>query len=402
MKKTLDGIRALDLSQFLSGPRTGQILSMLGADVVKVESPAGDTMRLLMAMTASDRNMHTLHHGKRGIVIDLTKPGGSELILNLSRKADILIENFAPGVMKKLGIDYPKVAQVNPQIIYASITGFGLTGPLSDRLAFDLIAQATGGTMYANHQSDRPPGVFFGDLCSGAYAAIGILAALWDREKAGKGKWVDISMQDVMYFHNFWAFAERATEPDREKIRSILGDNMQTLLSDPDNPMPFWNSYKAKDGYIAVVALTDRMWQAMMEIIGRPELGTDPRFATFTDRIRNAKEAIGVVTEWTAQRTIKELIEVFSSRRIPCGPVNDYDALNSDPQLQSRGMLATTFHPKYGTLHLPGLPIQFAGETPSEIKPGPELGEHTDLILTDWLGMGADEISALRQNGIVM
>jgi crotonobetainyl-CoA:carnitine CoA-transferase CaiB-like acyl-CoA transferase len=272
---------------------------------------------------------------------------------------------------------------------------------LADRTAFDLIAQATGGTMYANHQPDRPPGVFFADLCAGAFAAIGILAALYERQQTGRGKLIDVSMQAVMYFHNFWAFSERATAPDRENIRGILGGSMQSLLSDPDNPMPFWNSYVAADGHVAIVALTDRQWRALMDVIGRPDMADDPRFANLVERIRHAPDATRIVSAWTAARPVSEVVSALAARQIPCGPVNDYDALNQDPQLAARGMLATAAHLAYGEVAVPGFPLQFDGQT-APIKPGPELAEHTDAVLRDWLNLPDEEIITLRKRGIIV
>ncbi len=402
MNGPLKGIRVLDLSQFLSGPRAGQILSMLGAETVKVESPQGDTMRLLLGMTGSHRAMHVMHQGKKGVVINLRDPEGAALLRRMVKKTDVLIENFAPGIMKKLSLDYDKLKEINSKLIYASISGFGMTGPLSDRTAFDLISQATGGAMYANHQEDRPPGVFFGDLCSGAYSAIGIMAALRERDQTGAGKLVDVSMQDVIYFHNFWAMTDRATLPDKDKIEGILGADMQNVLSDADNPMPFWNSFKAKDGYVVIVALTDKQWRALTLVIEKPEMADDERFSTFVARILNASEGIGAINDWTARRRVSEIIDKLAAARIPCGAVNDYEVLHVDPQLKARDMLADAPHPKWEQLALPGFPVRFGGEEKRKIEAGPEMGEHTDEVLNEWLGLRDDEIQALRKKGVVM
>jgi crotonobetainyl-CoA:carnitine CoA-transferase CaiB-like acyl-CoA transferase len=204
-----------------------------------------------------------------------------------------------------------------------------------------------------------------------------------------------------MYFHNFWAFSERATAPDRENIRGILGGSMQSLLSDPDNPMPFWNSYVAADGHVAIVALTDRQWRALMDVIGRPDMADDPRFANLVERIRHAPDATRIVSAWTAARPVSEVVSALAARQIPCGPVNDYDALNQDPQLAARGMLATAAHLAYGEVAVPGFPLQFDGQT-APIKPGPELAEHTDAVLRDWLNLPDEEIITLRKRGIIV
>ncbi|MFA4974839.1 MAG: CaiB/BaiF CoA-transferase family protein [bacterium] len=237
-EKILEGIKVLDLSQFLSGPRCSQLLALKGADVVKVESPLGETMRLLTRFMNAERMMGTLHQNKRAIVVDLKKKEGVELLKRLARRSDVLVENFAPGLMKKLGLDYEDLKESNPRLVYVSITGFGRTGPLSGRTAFDIIAQASSGIMAAYKMEGRTPKVYFGDLVSGAYAALGAVEALFHRERTGRGQLVDVSMQDVMYFQNFSCFSDRALEPVKDKIEGIHGPRVEPFHGS-DRPRGF-------------------------------------------------------------------------------------------------------------------------------------------------------------------
>jgi CoA:oxalate CoA-transferase len=397
----LKGIRVLDLSQFLSGPRASQLLCLFGAEVIKVEPPAGDTMRLLLSMSGSERGMSTLHAGKKGTVIDLKNPGGREVFLRLVDASDVVVDNLKPGTMDGMGLSPSSLMERNGRLIYASISGFGKTGPLSGRTAFDIISQATGGIMYANGQEDRPPGVLFGDLVSGAYCAMGVLLALMERSATGRGRMVDISMQDVMYFHNFWGFLDRANGPARADLTRIFGREGRHLLSDREHPMPFWNSFKAKDGHVAVVALSDAQWNVFMEVIGRPELKDDPLLSNFVARVRNSDRACGIISEWMGERTCAEIIEALTKGRIPCGKVQSYDEINGDEQLAARGMHAQVRHARLGDIGIPGNPVRFAGEAEGTQAAGPDLGEHTAEVLTKILSMSETDIGKLMREGAI-
>ncbi|HUU02357.1 MAG TPA: CoA transferase [Myxococcota bacterium] len=400
--QVLDGIRVLDLSQFLSGPRASQLLAMFGAEVLKIEPPAGDSMRMLLTLSGSERTMSCLHQNKKSLVIDLNSPAGREVFLQLVDVSDVLIENLTPGSMDKLELSWDLLRRRNPRLIYACISGFGRSGPLSNRTAFDIISQATGGTMYGNGIPDRPPGVFFGDLCSGESCAFGILLALMAREKTGSGQLIDISMQDVMYFHNFWGFSEKATRPVKDEIVSIFGRDVTRLLTDYEHPMAFWNSYRASDGYVAVVALSDRQWNRLMEVIGRADLIGDPRFDDFISRVRNADEARPIIAKWMGRHSQAQIIEALSEKRIPCGKVQDYEQLNNDPQLDARGMYRTVNHPRLGEIDVPGIPVKLSA-TPGEIcKPCPDLGQDTAEALSRVLGLTEEQVAELVKDGVVL
>lgn len=400
--RPLEGVVVLDLSQFLSGPRCAQILALFGARVIKVETPVGDTMRLLMQMMGAERALSTIHQNKESVVIDWRIPEGATVVRELAKHADVFVENFAKDVMKRAGLGYDELSTDNPRLIYVSITGFGHTGPLSHRTAFDIIAQATGGIMWAQGQPHKPPGVFFGDLVSGAYAALGVLAALLHRQKTGLGQHIDISMQDVMYFHNFWAFAHKANKPHQNVLKNILGRDLISFLTDPEHPVPFWNSYRAKDGYIVIVALTDRQWNKLMEIIGKPELVDDERFNNIVGRIRNSDDGVRLISEWVSHRSVDEVEEILSQARIPCGKVKNFEELFSDPQLQERGMFVKIEHPELGTIDSCGFPVKMSGYDAKVESGCPRLGQDTEKVLKEFLGYDDNRISELKEKGVIL
>jgi crotonobetainyl-CoA:carnitine CoA-transferase CaiB-like acyl-CoA transferase len=245
--EALEGIRVIDVSQYLSGPRCTQILADLGAEVIKVEPPQGEALRILMAFNPkTERGYSVINRNKKGITLNIFTEKGAEILKKLVQKADVFVENYTPGVLDRYGIGYKALSEVNPSLIYGSISGFGYTGPYSFRQAFDIIGQATGGIMDAMRRPDKPPTVFFADLVSGAYLAIGILSALIARSKTGKGQMVDISMQDVMYFHNYRAQIRRAFGAElTDEVMNQFGITPESLM-DENRRVAFWNVYKAK------------------------------------------------------------------------------------------------------------------------------------------------------------
>ncbi len=402
MEGALEGIKVLDLSQFLSGPRCSEMLCDYGAEVVKVEPPFGETLRLWMNLVpGQDRGMTCFHRSKKAITLNIKHPKGVEILKKLVPHFDVLIENLAPGTLDKAGVGYDNLAKIHPTLIYCSISGFGREGPLSHRLAFDLIAQATSGVMrHALGRADRAPGVFFGDLVSGVYAAFAILAALRYREATGRGQLIDVPMQDVMYFHDFLSMQARAIEPVKDKTREALGGPFTGLFTTEEG-MPFWKSYRAKDGYIAVVFLTDRQWGIMAELIGKPELKTDPRFANLFSRIANRHEVQEVVREWMETKTVKELDKILAEHRIPCGIVADTDMVNEDPSLKAHGMLTSAPDKGYGKVACPGIPVKMSASPGKITSAAPRLGEHNLDIYSQYLHLDADELERLKKDGAI-
>lgn len=403
MIQALEGIRVLDLSQFLSGPRCGQLLADMGADVIKIEPPLfGETMRLFVApIQGMDRALSNWNRNKRGITLNIRHPKGRELYWKLVEKADVVIENFAPGTMDKLGLGWQEHQKRNPRIIMCVITGFGMSGPNKDRVAFDLIAQASGGIMSAQKMPHRTPGVFFGDFVGGAYGAIGILQAIIARYRTGRGQLVDISMQDVMYFHNMLALDKRVTDTIRESMQSALGEDMADVMTSEQRPFPCWYSYKLKDGYMAVVILTDRQWDTFMDIIGRPDMKTsNPQYANLIARVRVRDSYIKVFQDWFQDKSVAEVEKIFVENKIPCSPVKTLEEVNEDPQLRERGMHAFVEHHRYGKIPTVGIPIKLS-DTPGTIRfPAPDLGQHNEEVYAE-IGITKEELEKLKAEGVI-
>jgi CoA:oxalate CoA-transferase len=396
----LEGIRVIDVSQYLSGPRCTQILADLGAEVIKVEPPQGEALRILMAFNPdTERGYSVINRNKKGITLNIFTEKGAEILKKLVQKADVFVENYTPGVLDRYGIGYKALSEVNPSLIYGSISGFGYTGPYSFRQAFDIIGQATGGIMDAMRRPDKPPTVFFADLVSGAYLAIGVLSALIARSKTGKGQMVDISMQDVMYFHNYRTQIRRAFGAGlTDEVMSQFGITPESLM-DENRRVAFWNVYKAKDGYVVIVALMDKQWRKLMEVIGKPELGE--KYAFLPDRVKNSSILIEEIQEWVGKRTVKEVVAELDRVRVPCGEVHTARTLLDDPQLKARGMLAEVEHKRFGKIGIPGIPIALT-ETPGKVKtPAPELGEHNEEVYSGLLGLSQSEIEVLKREGII-
>ncbi len=400
MSMPLQGIKVLDFSMFLSGPRASQILADFGAEVVKVEPPGGETMRMWMLLIPDqEESMIHWHRSKKGISVDMRKPEGSGLIKKLIPHFDVVIENLAPGSMERSGLGYDELKELNPGLVYCSISGFGKDAPNSHRVAFDIIAQATSGIMSAQRTPNRSPGVFFGDLVSGAYAAIGILTALRHRDRTGEGQLVDISMQDVMYFHNFRAFQVRM-QKDIEKIKQAMGGTFEDLFTG-DKGLPFWKPYKAKDGYVAVVFLTDRQWEAMCEIIGKPEYKDDPRFTNLIQRVKNREVIRDELESWMEGRSAEEIESALDEHRIPCGRVLEVEEVNQDKNLESRGMIVEVDVGDGHTVPLPGIPIKLSG-SPGNIRSGaPGVGEHNLEVYGGYLGLSESDLQGLKDKGVI-
>lgn len=396
------GVRILDLSQFLSGPRATQLLADLGAEVLKIEPPQGETMRLLtMMIPGVEKTLSIIHRNKKGITLNLKSDRGKELFEKLVAKSDVVVENFTPGTMEKLGLGYDKLSRIQPKLIYLAISGFGRTGPLKSYPAFDLIAQASGGIMAALEQESKPPKVMFGDLVSGAYGALALASALYAREKTGMGQFIDLSMQDVMYVHNYRALSRRTTADMRDTIDTFIGKTtVDQLLTDENRRMPFWNSYKAQDGYVALVALTEEQWQGLVRVIGNEELA-GPDYNNFIQRIRNWKKGSDLIAAWMGARRSADVVSALRKETIPCTMVMDFDQVNSDEQLLSREMILDIEHPRLGTIPVPGNPLKLERTPPRVVTPHPDLGQHTEEILRDVLGLSASEISELRQSGAI-
>lgn len=399
--RPLEGVRVLDLSRMLAGPFVTMVLADLGADVLKVEPPFGDMTRAQGPFRPDDElkafggYFASVNRNKRGLVVDLAAPGGPETVRRLAADVDVLVENFRPGVMEKYGIGYEELAQVNAGLVYTTVRGFGdpRTGAtdLQSWPSYDIVAQAMGGLLGITGPAGGPPvktGPGLGDIIPALFAATGTVAALAERERTGRGRFVDVGMYDAVL-----AACERIVY-QYSYTGQVPGPegNAHPLLS------PF-SIFAASDGHIALAAApADHHWVELCSLMGRPELAHDPRYATNVARVRNQPEVLDLVGDWTARRTRAQITEILGGR-VPVGPVNTADTLMNDPHLLARQMLTTVEHPgSADPVTIAGSPIRFADTIAPAPRRAPLLGEHTEQILTE-AGFAADEIATLRASG---
>jgi CoA:oxalate CoA-transferase len=393
MPKILEGIRVLDLSQFISGPWGACFLGDQGAEVIKIESGLGEAMRTFVLFNKQTAPLFSiLNRNKKSITLDLRTPEGQGIFKDLVKVSDVLLENLTPGTMEGWGLGYETLKKVNPRLIYAAISGYGQTGPLRNRPAFDLIIQGAAGTLHAMG-IDGPPGIPLGDYSAGHLIALGISQALYWREKTGKGQFIDLSMQDMMYAVNLRAqtreFVDQASKKGHEQYMTRI--------------LPTYNQYPTKDGRrVTIVSLTEKQFKRLMEVIGRPELYRDRRLKNMFKRMENVDFLDEVLGAWTVTKDRDEIVDLLEKRHIPCGPVLTVDEVRSHPQLEARGMFVRKFQfegVKQATI--PGPVLKFS-ETPGSVDTkGPELGEHNKEIYQGLLGLSAEKLEELKKKGII-
>ena len=400
--QVLSGIKVIDITQFISGSRCTQILADMGADVVKVEPPSGDTLRLIFKlMPGAERCYSVFNRNKYGIAVDWRDPRGRDVVRKLAAGADVFVHNLVPGALERGGLGYDDIKALKKDIIYAAISGFGTTGTQPERSAFDIIAQATGGQYWNDQDTFLLPNNYWGDLVTGAYAAIAVLTALIGRMQGGTGQFIDISMQDVMYYNNYRAMMDKALEPILPGVEKELGRNPKDVLNSEDR-MPFYGFFRSKDGKVAIVSLTARQWKDLGTIVGRPEMATDPKFSNLIVQIRNHDEAVSIIEEWTSAHTSREIIETLEGRKIPCGIACTSQQVNHDANLEMREIFRTIEHAQYGTIDIPGFPFKFSESEQTLRMPAPGLGEHTREILQQRLGYSTAEVDTLFKDKVVL
>ncbi len=392
-ERPLSDITVLDLTWILSGPFASMVLCDMGADVIKVERPPyGDIARTTGPYIGDESGyFFSVNRGKRSICIDLRNPQGKDTFLRLAEKADAVMENFTPGTMDALGLGHDVLSARNPRLVYAATSGFGQTGPERDRPALDVIVQGMGGIMSITGEPDGPPvrpGVSQGDITAGLFTAIGILAALHERERSGKGQMVDISMLDCQI-----AILENAF------VRYFAtGEAPKPIGTRHPLTTPF-QAFPTKDGWIviAIAPGVENQWELFCVKIGRADLIDDPRFTTPGLRTKNHAELEPVLNEALKKKTTEEWLREFDAIGLPCGPLNDIPHAAGQPQVKARNMLVDVPHPSGFSLRVPDTPIKLS-RTPGGIAgPPPATGEHTDEVLVSMLGVSADEIAALRE-----
>jgi CoA:oxalate CoA-transferase len=388
----LTGVRVLDLGHVFQGPYATFLLAMAGADVIKIEPPHGDMSR--RRGRDGDYPFRALNGCKRGIVLNLKTERGRELLLELSRTADVLVENFAPTVMPRLGLGPDVFLKVNPRLIYASGSGFGRTGPYADKLALDLTIQATSGLMSATGEKGGRPlkaGVPVADFMSGTHLYGAIVTALYERERTGRGRAVEVSMLESLFATLLpaagHAYASNAV-PERSGNRHVA-----------DSYIPF-DTFETADGWVAIVCATDDHWANLTEAMGRADLRESESLRRLQGRIARIDEVTAEVAQWTAARTRDEVSALCQKHHVPAAPLRDVMEVLADTHLHARGFL-TDQVTDAGPVALPNSPIRYEGSALRPLTSSPSLGEHTDEVLTELCGLDEDALAALRRTGVI-
>ncbi len=409
-RRPLDGVRILDLTNYFAGPFCTMMLAGLGAEVIQVEQPgignplrnnppmAGAKGMSMEKQTPEDVSVAMLKRGrnKKSITLNIKHPEGRQIFMNLAKNADVVIENFSYGYMKRLNLSYADIKQANPGIIYCCITGFGHEGPDKKNRAYDIIAQATSGFMDVTGLSDGPPmsaGISIGDAIPALNAVIGIISALYHKKETGQGQKVDISMQDCLFamvYDEAFDVLKHLGFPIR------VGNRNQRIA-------PF-NAYEAKDGYFVLGIITDDQFHNLLKAIGREDLIGDPRYDNRPKRLERVDELDGIITGWARTMTKKEAVEVLLSNRIAAGPVMLIDELKDSPHLKARNMVVDLYHPRVGVLEgvkAPGFPIKLSGCLHDFDRAAPMLGDDNQEIYRSFLGFDDETLEKLRRDKII-
>ena len=403
----LAGVRVLDLTQFEAGPSCTEALAWLGAEVVKVENPQGGEAgrSLLGRQSGPSQNQDSYYFllfnaNKKSITINLKSERGLDLVKNMAKRADVMVENFAPGAIERLGLGYDVVHAVNPSIVYAQVKGFGTGGPYENNLAFDMIAQATGGVMSITGEPDGPPlkpGATLGDTGTGMLLAISILAALYRRRDTGQGERIEIAMQDAMLQYIRVALSNQATygaaaKRNGSKVISGFAVPSGIYPCKPGGPNDYLYVYTSRTNPVH--------WQRLLEVIGRKDLIGDPRFDTAAARLKHEPEVDAMIAAWTSQHDKRQAMRVLGGAGVPAGAIFDTMELTEEADFERRGIMQTMEHPIAGSFKMPGWPVRFGGRTP-DVKPSPLLGQHTNEVLSEWLGLDSDQIDQLGKAKVI-
>jgi len=382
----LEGVRVLDLSRILAGPWAAQTLADLGAEVIKVERPeVGDDTRHWGPPYQKDADGNdtenaayfaSANRGKKSIAVDFTQPEGQEIVRRIARHSDVLIENFKLGGLAKYGLDYDSLRQINPGLVYCSITGFGQTGPYAARAGYDFLVQGMGGLMSVTGEADGQPmkiGVALTDILTGLYSTIAIQAALAQRQKTGEGQHIDMALLDVT----------TATMANQAMNYLVSGEAPGRLGNAHPNIVPY-QAFASADGHIILAIGNHAQFTRFCEVAGRPELAADPRFASNRVRVENRETLVAILAKIIAERTTDDWIAALEAVKVPCGPINTLDRVFADPQVQARGLRRELEHPMTGSVPSVANPIRMSGASLTSPLAPPTLGQHTDEVLAQF------------------
>jgi CoA:oxalate CoA-transferase len=390
----LAGIVVLDFGQVFQGPYATLLMAKAGADVIKIEPPRGEPLRRRAPSGKSTTfPIAMLNSNKRAITLNLKHERGRVLLSDMARRADVLLENFSPGTMERLGVGWAELRQVNPRLIYASGSGYGLSGPDRDNLAMDLTIQAVSGLISTTGFADGPPvkaGPAVVDFLSGIHLYAAVTTALFERERTGKGRLVEVAMQEAAYVtltSHLEAYWQSGQVPPRTGNRSHARSPL--------------NVYPTNDGYVAINVAVEEHWHQLLAAMGRTDLRDDPRFKTNADRVAHLDETDALVGAWTRTLGKMEVFTIAKRYRIPCAPVRDVAEVMHDPHMHERGMLEWIEHDEIGRIVVPTSPLRFHDADAVATTPSPKLGQHNADIYGGWLGLSSDEIANLTRSGVI-
>nr|WP_309099454.1 CoA transferase [Fredinandcohnia onubensis] len=394
MRKALEDVVVLDLGQIYNGPYCTLMLAYQGAKVIKIEPIEGEVLR---RRRNEPHEFLMVNSNKYGVAINLKESEGKDLFLEMVKKADVVVENFAPNVMNRLGLDYDILQEVNPRIIYATGKGYGLEGPYANLPAMDLTIQAIGGVMTSTGYPDGPPvkaGPAVVDFMGGIHLFGGILTALYQRERTGRGQLVEVSMHDTMY--PVLASPLGAYYDGDDELPQRTGNRHSGLSEAP------YNVYPAKDGYIAILCMSEKHWENLVKCIGREELLTDSRFITKQDRVRNMDLVDEIISSFTKTQKKMDVLNTITGFNVPCAPVLSIAEVADDKHLKYRKMIREVEHPNRGKVRVPGSPIRLSDSPLEDVRVSPKLGEHTNEILKELVEINQDKLEELRKNKIIL
>jgi len=398
--RNLDGIRVLDFTRVLAGPYLTQMLCDLGAEVIKIEQPGkGADERALPPIGRGGQSGYymMLNRGKKSITLNLKDPRAKEIVFRLAKRADLVIENFKPGVMASLGLGYDAFKKVKPDIVMCSISTFGQEGPYSQRVGYDIVAQAMSGLMWMSGDADRPPtrsGTSIGDVNASAHALGAIGAALFYRERTGKGQYIDISLRDCLTAILETAITRVTMSGGKDKP-GRSGRHHATMG-------PYGVFDAGKDKYVVLGALNQAIWTRLCNAIKRPDMAVGTRYNSPTVRAVNQREVIAAIEGWLQSfDDVNEALAILEKADVPSAPVLDIEQLLEDPQLLMRDMIVEVDDPLVGKVKLPATPMRFSATTVVNSEPPPRLGEHNEDVLKGMLGLTDDEIAELRQQKVI-
>jgi CoA:oxalate CoA-transferase len=397
MTTPLAGITVLDFGQIFQGPYATMLMAKAGADVIKIEPPGGEPLRRRVIAQGGDTTLPIamLNANKRAVTLNLKSDAGKDLLKQMVARADVLLENFSPGTLDGLGVGYEVLKDINPRLIYATGTGFGISGPDRDNLAMDFTIQAASGIMSITGDPDGPPmkaGPTLVDFMGGIHLYAAVVTALLQRTTTGQGQLVEVAMQETVY-------PSLASSYDYHlrtgKVPPRAGNRQAGLASAP------YNAFQTKDGWVAIHVVTEAHWRNLLQAMGRADLLEDSRFSTNPARTENMTATEALVTAWTIGLDTNEIVAAAKRYRIPVAAVRNAIEVMNDPHMHERGMLQRIDHPSLGPVILPNSPLRLHGSDRVEPVPSPLLGQHNVEVYGGWLGLGAEEVAALRRAGAI-